>query len=197
MTDPATILKTIASEWEAAVNAADALDRKLTAQIQFHQDALLASRLVNDADTLHEKKRIQDDTALQNDLHAKAKARRSFWKDGPLQEAIGRPSSVSNSKNPYVFPNTKGYFMLEGMILRDGEEVTFHPLKIDGVYPGTPSVCVDQMTARVSGTIHVRSSGEAVLICSIRPKFHYPIAYIENERHSFYGNIVSSSIAPL
>jgi hypothetical protein len=197
MADHAIILKSIASEWDAAIQAADALDRKLTAQIQFHQDALLASTRVNTTDSLERTKRIQGDIALQNDLRLKGHARRSFWKDGPLQEAVGRPSPVSNSKNPYVFPNTKGYFMLEGMILRDGEEVTFHPLKIDGVYPGTPTACVGPMDARVSGTIRVRSDGEAVLLCAVRPKFQYPIAYLENERHPFYGNIVSSCIQPL
>ena len=194
---PYTTLEAIASEWNAVIQAADALDRKLTTQIHFHQDALLVSRVEENMDTLERTKRIQEDIGVQRDLLAKSEARRSWWKDGPLQEALGRPSSVSSSMNPYVFPNTKGYFMLEGAILRDGEEVTFHPLKIDGVYPGPTHSFSDPMSARVSGTIHVRSDGEAVLVCSVRPRFKYPIAYMTNSRHSFYGNIVSSSIAPL
>lgn len=190
-------LEAIASEWNAVIEAADALDRKLTTQIHFHQDALLVSRVEENMDTLERTKQLQDTIGVQRDLLAKAESRRSLWKDGPLQEAIGRPSSVSNATNPYVFPNTKGYFMLEGAILRDGEEVTFHPLKIDGIYPGPTHSSPDPMSARVSGTIHVRSDGEAVLVCAVRPRFKYPITYLTNTRHCFYGNIVSSSIAPL
>jgi len=154
------------------------LEMKILSEISHHSIAL--SKNGND-----EKKEAE--IQLKKHLMSAAAAQRTCWQDKKL-----KPSEIRDM-NPHVFPDENRYFLMEGVILRDGEEVSLHPSKIEGMYPGIED---ESVLVRVLGTIHVLSSGEAVLSFKQRSYMIYPIKSHTKEEY-MYGNIITSILAPL